>query len=194
MQSAKETLRDAKRRERREFVRAHTGEVGQSIADLFMASPAAAGVSAGAVVAGYWPLADEADVRPLLERLRTGGAVCTLPVVTGAGEPLVFREWIPGTALDRGALGTRHPPEQMAERIPDLVLVPLLAFDRRGWRLGQGGGYYDRTLGGLRRRGSVRVVGIAFSCQEVEAVPHGAQDERLDWVVTEKEVIKAVME
>lgn len=194
MQAGKSTLRDALRERRRQFIQAHGGQKGQSIAEIFSSSPLAAELAAGSVVAGYWPLADEADVRPLLEGLHSRGVICVLPVVVAAGQPLVFREWQPGLTLDRGPLGTRHPPARMAERSPGMVLTPLVAFDRKGWRLGQGGGYYDRTLAGLRREGAATAVGIALSCQEVAEVPHGPHDRRLDWIVTEQEVFEAVTE
>jgi len=144
----------------------------------------------GGPVAGYWPLRDEFDVLPLLAHLEAAGHPCGLPVATAPGMPLSFRRWVPGTALVAGPFGTRQPPPEAPPLRPRLLLVPLLAFDRDGWRLGYGGGYYDRTLAALRRERAVVAIGIAFAAQEVTAVPHGPGDERLDWVVTEAGAIR----
>ncbi len=116
--------------------------------------------------------------------------MCALPVVVAPGTPLIFRGWPPGLEMEKGVLGIWQPPETEGEVSPTTLLVPLLAFDRKGWRLGQGGGYYDRTLTALRRRGAIQAVGIGYSCQEVESVPHERTDARLDWVVTEEGVFK----
>ena len=136
-------------------------------------------------LAGYAPMNDEADVMPLLDELGQRGARMALPAVTGRDVPLRFRSWRPGDPLEPGPHRSRHPPDGAPELIPDLVLVPLLAFDSSGIRLGYGGGYYDRTLAALRRAGSVLAVGIAFRGQEVAGLPHDPHDQRLDWIVTE---------
>ena len=140
----------------------------------------------GAVVAGYWPMGDEMDVRPLLAALAERGHVLALPVTPPRGQPLRFRRWRPGEALRPGPLGTSVPAEGEEAR-PDWLLVPLLAFDRAGRRLGYGGGYYDRTLAALR--GAV-AVGCAHSVQEVPEVPAGPEDVRLARVATETGVIE----
>lgn len=127
---------------------------------------------------------DEIDPAPLLERLKAAGARLALPVVVGRGGALRFRA-IDGAPLVPDAVGIPAPGPDAAELAPSLVLAPLLAFDRRGGRLGQGGGYYDRTLRALRTGGPVLVVGLAFAAQEVEAVPMGPGDERLDAILTE---------
>lgn len=144
----------------------------------------------GAIVAGYWPMRGEIDVRPLLGALAERGQVTALPVVEGAGRPLTFRRWKPGDALDEGPYGTRHPAAEADAVRPHCLLVPLLAFDRRGYRLGYGGGFYDRTLEQMRAQAPVVAIGIAYAGQEVEHVPFDAHDQRLDWVVTEREVIR----
>jgi len=130
-----------------------------------------------------WPLPGEADLRPLCVLLAGAGRDVLLPETTPKGQPLVFRRWKPDRAMLPGRFGTMHP-DGAVDR-PDMVLVPLLAFDRSGNRLGYGGGYYDRTLAALR----CRSIGFAFAWQEVAQVPLGAYDEPLDWIVTEKEIL-----
>lgn len=147
-------------------------------------------VAVGAVVAGYWPMAGEMDPRPLMARLAERGAVLALPVVVERDRHLDFRLWAPGDELEPGDHGTFHPSCQAPLVSPTVVLVPLLAFDRRGFRLGYGGGYYDRTLESLRACSQVMTVGIAFADQEVASVPQDERDQRLDWVATERGLIK----
>ncbi len=142
----------------------------------------------GAVVAGYWPMGDEVDVRPLLAALAQRGHALALPATPPRGQPLSFRRWRPGDALRPGPLGTSFPAEGDEMR-PDWLLVPLLAFDRAGRRLGYGGGYYDRTLAALP---GAAAIGCAHSVQEVPEVPAGPEDVRLARVATENGVIECV--
>ena len=137
-----------------------------------------------ASVSGFAPLADEFRLWPLLRRLAGEGVPLALPVIDGKGKPLLFRAWQPGDATAAGVWGIAEPTPDKPGVEPDIVLVPLLAFDREGWRLGYGGGFYDRTLRGLRARKVIVAVGIAFDEQRVDAVPHLDYDERLDWVLT----------
>lgn len=130
-------------------------------------------------------MGDEIDVRPLMSELHARGHPCCLPVTGRRGEPLAFRAWTPQTAMVQATFGTSEPPPDAAVLEPDLLIMPLLAFDRAGWRLGYGAGYYDRTLRALRGRKPILAVGVAYAGQEVPAVPHGAGDEQLDWIVTE---------
>ena len=138
------------------------------------------------VISGFHAIRSEIDVRPLMLALaaRTGASLA-MPVVLGRGQALVFRRWDDGMALVAGPFGTAHPPATEPDLVPDLVLVPLLAFDRRRHRLGYGAGFYDRTLAGLRDAGSVTAVGIAYAAQAVDVVPVGAHDQQLDLVLTE---------
>ena len=140
----------------------------------------------GSVVAGVWPLPGEPDLVPAWETLHAGGHDIVLPETTAPGAALRFRRWQPGAALRAGRFGTRHPDAPMLA--PDIVFVPLLAWDRRLHRLGYGGGYYDRTLAALP--GAV-AIGFGFSCQEVARVPTGPHDVALDAMVTERGLVTA---
>jgi 5-formyltetrahydrofolate cyclo-ligase len=122
---------------------------------------------------------------PLLRRLADAGASLALPAVTGRGQPLVMRAWSFGAPLNPGVWGIREPPADAPELYPDILIVPLLAFDRRGYRLGYGGGYYDRTIARLRAMKPVTAVGIAFAAQQIDELPTTPRDERLDLVLTE---------
>jgi 5-formyltetrahydrofolate cyclo-ligase len=140
-----------------------------------------------AVVSGFWPMAEELDIRPLMIELFNEGCQLCLPVVAGKRQPLVFRAWRPGDPLEQGVFGTLHPSPKREVLEPDALIVPLLACDNDGWRLGYGGGFYDRTLRGLRARKRIIAMGVAFDAQLLsEAVPHGPDDERLDWLLTDK--------
>ncbi|CAH2604667.1 5-formyltetrahydrofolate cyclo-ligase [Rhodovastum atsumiense] len=138
----------------------------------------------GAVVSGFWPMGPEIDIRPLLEALHARGHAVALPETPPRGNPLIFRLWHPGMALLPERFGTARPTGAVVR--PDWLLVPLLAFDRTGRRLGYGGGYYDRTLAGLP--GAI-AIGCAYACQEVDVVPADDYDARLHAIATERGVI-----
>jgi 5-formyltetrahydrofolate cyclo-ligase len=138
-----------------------------------------------AVVSGFWPMALEIDVRGLLRALHECGNPVVLPVTPGRGQALTFRRWHPGDALEAERFGTLRPIGE--EMVPDMLLIPLLAFDPRGRRLGYGGGFYDRTLAGLPGRFRL---GCAFAAQRMDAVPIGPYDITLDAVATEQGVIR----
>ena len=139
----------------------------------------------GAPVSGFYPMPPEIDVLPVLSWFSGRGHPTALPAVAGRRQPLVFRSWSPGEPLDDGAFGIPFPAAGAADLIPEILLVPLLAFDRRGHRLGYGGGFYDRTLADLRARGPVLAIGVGYAFQEVDEVPNGAYDQRLDAIATE---------
>jgi len=139
---------------------------------------------AGAVVSGFWPMGQEIDIRPLLHALHQRGHPIVLPETPKRGNPLIFRLWHPGATMVAERFGTMRPEGEV--RAPDFLLVPLLAFDRRGFRVGYGAGYYDRTLAELS--GRVRL-GVAYADQELDEVPAGPYDARLDAVATERGVI-----
>lgn len=139
-----------------------------------------------AVVSGFWPIRDEIDVRPVLIELFNRGCQLALPVVPGRAQRLLFRAWRPGDPLEAGAYGTLQPSSRRQVIEPEALLVPLLACDMDGWRLGYGGHFYDRTLAALRAKGRITAVGVGFDAQLVPQVPHGPLDERLDWLLTDQ--------
>jgi len=184
---AKQALRDYARARRR-LIHDQAGEAaGEVAAARFLDSIPR---NAKSVVALSMPIADEFDTRPLIEKLAAGGTPCALPVIVKAGAPLQFRAYHPGDVLLPGRLGILEPGPEAEAVTPTVFIVPLLAFDREGFRLGYGGGYYDRTLRAARAARSVLAVGLGFAAQEVEEVPHEPSDEALDWIVTEREIIR----
>ena len=140
--------------------------------------------------AAYWPINDEIDVRPLMVRLTRLGRAVSLPAVVGFDEALIFQAWSEDIMLEEGPFGTMQPVDGQIEVTPDILLMPLLAFDVNGGRLGYGGGYYDRTLAALRKDGQITTVGIAYAGQEIAHVPMTKNDECLDWIATETGVRK----
>ncbi len=180
---AKVGMRKAARLRRAALARAVGPGSAAAAASHFLAAIA---LEPDAVVSGYWPVGDEFDVRTLLERLVEAGHACGLPVVAGKGKPLVFRRWQPGDVLRPATLGIPVPPPESEEIVPTVALVPLLAFDDRGYRLGYGGGFYDMTIRALRAQGSFTAVGVGFAGQRIDLVPIDDHDERLDWLLTEQ--------
>jgi 5-formyltetrahydrofolate cyclo-ligase len=146
-------------------------------------------VRPGMLVSGFSSIGSEINPLPLMRRLADRGAQLALPVVIGRGRPLVMRAWGFGEPLAKGVWGIREPPAEAAEIDPDVLLVPLAAFDRTGHRIGYGAGYFDLTLAGLRSRKSIVAVGLAYAAQEIPAVPTTTRDARLDLVLTEREII-----
>lgn len=140
------------------------------------------------VAAGYWPIRGEADPLPLLAALAAAGLATALPRIAGRGQPLVFHLWRSGDPLVGGALGLSEPLADAPPADPDLVFVPLAAFDRTGHRLGYGAGYYDATLAVLAAKRPL-AVGLAFAAQEVASVPAEPHDHPLAFVITERETI-----
>jgi 5-formyltetrahydrofolate cyclo-ligase len=141
----------------------------------------------GAIIAGFWPLPGEINILPLLNALAEAGWPLCLPVTPKRGFPLTFRAWKPGDPMAAGRFNTKHPTGP--ETIPDYILVPLLAFDRAGNRLGYGGGYYDRTLAALP---TAYRLGCAFSAQQMPRIPTGPEDVKLHAVATESSVIRTL--
>jgi 5-formyltetrahydrofolate cyclo-ligase len=143
-----------------------------------------------AAVSAFYPVRDEPDTLALLALLAGEGVATALPVTVARGQPLIFRRWRPGEPTVAGQLGIPEPPAQAPALDPDLLFVPLAAFDRRGHRIGYGAGHYDRTLALLRALKPIVAVGVAYGVCEIAAVPEGPYDQRLDHVLTESELIE----
>jgi 5-formyltetrahydrofolate cyclo-ligase len=189
--SAKAVLRLQVRNLRRAFVREHPEADWQAgdMAERMLKGLFPRGRAPG-TVAIYRASGSEIDPRPLGEALRSLGWRLALPASEEPDAPVVFRGWRPGDRLAPDAMGIAAPLAAAAEVQPDVVVAPLIAFDRKGGRLGQGGGYYDRTLQALRKSAKAPAfVGLAFSIQEVDHVPLEPHDQRLDAILTEKAFI-----
>jgi 5-formyltetrahydrofolate cyclo-ligase len=145
-------------------------------------------ITPGIVVSGYSPIRSEIDPVPLMRALAARGARLALPAVMARGKSLAFRAWSPNDRLMLGPLGILEPSPAAAEIIPDIMLVPLAAFDRAGHRIGYGAGHYDFTLAHLRKGKAITAIGLAFAAQEIKAVPALAHDVALDYVLTETRV------
>jgi 5-formyltetrahydrofolate cyclo-ligase len=145
-------------------------------------------IKPGVVVAGYSPIRGEIDPALLMRRLAAEGARLSLPVITARGQGLRFRSWSADDRLVRGVLGILEPSSGAAEIAPEILLVPLAAFDKAGHRIGYGAGHYDRTLAQLRKSRPISAIGLAFDAQEVESVPALEHDVALDYVLTETRV------
>ncbi len=157
-------------------------QAGEVLADLVLRELA---LPWNAAISGVWPLEGEMDLRPLMHALHERGHPMLLPQTTPLGNPLIFREWVPGAPMIRERFGTERPDGPVG--VPDVVFVPLLAFDRRGNRLGYGGGYYDRTLATLP---GCMAIGFGYAAQEVDGLPVEPHDYPLQAIVTEAEIIR----
>ena len=144
-------------------------------------------IANGAIVSGYSPIRSEIDPLPLMRALAAKGVRLALPAVLARGKSLAFRAWSPNDRLLMGPLGILEPSPAAAELVPDIMLVPLAAFDRLGHRIGYGAGHYDYTLAHLRKAKAVIAIGIAFAAQEIASVPALSHDVALDYVLTEKQ-------
>jgi 5-formyltetrahydrofolate cyclo-ligase len=177
----KKDLRREAQVRRTELARA-TPDAAARIAENFVK---VGSVSPGMSVAGYFPMRGEASPLPLMKHLRGTGHPLALSRVVRMGAPLDFHLWPDGEEPAKGGFVLREASPDWPHIVPDIVLVAMLAFNEQGYRLGYGGGFYDRTLRALRQRGSVLAVGIAFAGQEM-VLPHEDFDEPLDWIVTER--------
>lgn len=144
------------------------------------------------VISGFIPYKSEITTVPLMNALRRDGWQTALPIVVAPEQPLLFRAWAPGEPLVPGVWDIPIPTDEAPEVLPDVLLVPMLAFDRRGFRLGYGGGFYDRTLEKLRMLKKVVAIGVAYHAQLVDQVPIGPHDAPLDYVMTEQETFRCV--
>jgi 5-formyltetrahydrofolate cyclo-ligase len=187
-----DAISDEKARLRREAVArrdALPAEARKAAAEAIAAREFPLTVALGTIVSGFMPMRSEISPLPLMQKLAKTGAQLALPKIAGRGKPLLMRAWQWGALLDAGQWGIREPKADAPEMEPDIVLVPLLAFDRAGHRIGYGAGYYDMTIVGLRARKAIATIGLAFAAQENAAVPATPHDARLDLVLTEHEVI-----
>ncbi len=137
------------------------------------------------VIGGYAALPSEANPELLMQVLHKNGVTLALPRVVAKDAALIFHRWQPADVLQTGSFGVAQPLESAPLVVPNVLLVPLLAYDSKGYRLGYGGGYYDRTLEGLKSKGPVIAIGVAYANQEIPVVPHEAHDIRLDMILTE---------
>ena len=151
--------------------------------------PAREGTGSVPAISAFWPMGEEIDIRPLLLALHEDGHPLCLPRTPKRGEPLSFHAWQPGDELERGPVGTSQPSSAAPAIEPDALLVPLLAVDTSGYRLGYGGGYYDRTLTRLRSRKAITAIGVCYDAQRIERVPTGPNDARLDFLLTERALL-----
>jgi 5-formyltetrahydrofolate cyclo-ligase len=164
-------------------------EMRARAAEVIAARPFPLALAPGTIVSGFMPLKSEINPLPLMRKLADAGARLTLPAIDGRGKPLIMRAFAFGDALDSGQWGIREPKPEALEVAPDIMLVPLLAFDRSGKRVGYGAGYYDMTIAKFRAMKPVIAVGIAYAAQEIADVPVTERDARLDLVLTERETI-----
>jgi 5-formyltetrahydrofolate cyclo-ligase len=185
----KRGLRLALLQDRAALMASHADTARLAIRDRYLA---AFDPPPGTVVSAFWPMPGELDLRPLLDALHARGCVCALPVVAGRQAPLLFRSWEPGVVLVTSRFGIAEPGPDRPEVRPQHTLVPLLAFDDEGYRLGYGGGFYDRTLAALRSDGAgpLVAIGVGLEAQRRPTLPREPFDERLDWLVTEEGVTR----
>ena len=183
----KQALRKEMRAVRRQF---HKDKSETASTQLTETATASKLFRAGQIVSCFWPIQTEVDTVPLIQALHKLGCRICLPIVIGEARPLVFRQWMPDTEMIEGDFGAMTPPESSPILVPDVVLCPLLAFDRQGFRLGYGGGFYDRSIEEIRTLKPVTTAGLAYSVQEVKNVPTEPTDQKLDFLITEKEILE----
>lgn len=164
-------------------------EQRRAAAEIIAARPLPIAPHSGMIVSGFMPIRSEINPLPLMHRYGEAGAQLALPAIQSREKPLSIRAWSAGDKLVPGQWNIREPVPEAPEVVPDVMLVPLAAFDRRGHRIGYGAGHFDRTIAAARSRKRVVAVGIAFAVQEIAAVPNSTHDEPLDLVLTEHEVI-----
>lgn len=150
------------------------------------------GVAKQSVVAGFWPIGSEIDPRIALNDLSRRGYILALPIIEAENQPLVFKQFELGDELHAGMFKTKEPNNNAPSLEPDIILVPLLAFDAGGGRLGYGGGYYDRTIEKYKKIKNIITIGIAFAGQLVRSVPHDDHDIHLDYILTERGLLGGV--
>ncbi|MGD0722369.1 MAG: 5-formyltetrahydrofolate cyclo-ligase [Roseiarcus sp.] len=178
----------------REAALARRGGLEAGVRELLSAGLAREGLAlarrlGARAVAAFSPVRDEPDTLPLLAALAAAGFATLLPVTVSRAAPLTFRRWRPGDPTRPGAMGIPEPLATAEALAPDLLFVPLACFDRRGHRIGYGAGHYDRTLAALRAAGPATAIGVAYACAQAPRIPDEPHDHRLDFVLTERELI-----
>ncbi|HET8543515.1 MAG TPA: 5-formyltetrahydrofolate cyclo-ligase [Pseudolabrys sp.] len=158
-------------------------------AEAIAARPFPVTITTGMIISGFSPMKTEINPLPLMRKAAQLGARLALPAIAGRGKPLIMRAYAFGDELARGQWGIREPKAEAPEVAPDILIVPLAAFDRAGHRIGYGAGYYDMTINALRAKKKAVAMGIAFAAQEIASIPATDRDARLDFVLTEREVI-----
>lgn len=181
LDQAKRDLREVMKAVRQQAFQTHSSGAGQAIASRGISF---AGQSPPKWVSAFLSIGEEIDTAPLVERLVRDGFGVALPVIIGKARPLQFRAWRPGDPLKEIQWGIKEPVAAAEVVEPDVVISPLLAWDESGYRLGYGGGFYDRSLEQLKAKKPVVSIGLAFDEQKVDAVPRDAYDQRLDWMLT----------
>ena len=182
----KKLMRERMKRERMEAAKKQPDAAKHAAMQLASAIP----LGADDIVAIYSPIKEELSPGPIAQTAIDKGATLALPVVAARKKPLVFKAYAPGDELVDGAYGAKTPSDEAPTVTPTIVIAPLLAFTRDGGRLGYGGGFYDRTLEGLRENGQVTAIGLGYAAQEVDDLPLSPLDQPLDWVVTERDAIR----
>lgn len=179
---------------RRAVAHAKMGQAGKTLAEQAGSALGGRhrGGTGGRTVSVFLPIRTEIDTGPLIAWLHDENADVVLPTICGDDPGLVFREWQPGAPTIRGAFGVREPSPGSAVRDPEILFVPLLGFDRDGYRIGYGGGYYDRAIARLSETGEIMTIGLAYDAQEVVHVPREAHDRRLDRIVTPARILRMV--
>jgi len=188
------TLPVADKRSLRIEALAQRAEVDEHLRSQFSARLARFGLEMAqrlhaSAVSAFYPISDEPNTLPLLGALAEHGFCTALPITVARGAPLIFRQWKPGDPTSLGPMKIPEPPAGAPILEPDLMFVPLACFDRRGHRIGYGAGYYDRTIERLRANASVTAVGVAYASAEIAALPDEAHDQRLDYILTERDLI-----
>ena len=173
---------------------ARRGEVSADVRAEFSARLAKFGLEMAqrlhaSAISAFYPIKHEPDTLALLAALASHGLRTMLPITVARGAPLIFRQWRPGEPTTPGQMKIPEPPSNAPALDPDLMFVPLACFDRRGHRIGYGAGHYDRTLERLRANGGVTAVGVAYACAEIPALPDEAHDQRLDYILTERDFL-----
>ncbi|HEY6382594.1 MAG TPA: 5-formyltetrahydrofolate cyclo-ligase [Pseudolabrys sp.] len=192
MNAADTSVSDRKTRVRQETLELRDAlppAIRAAAAQSIAARPFPIRIEPGVVVSGFSPMKSEINPVPLMRNLADNGARLALPVIAGRGKPLIMRAWNFGDPLVSGQWGIREPTGEASEVAPDIMIVPLAAFDRTGHRIGYGAGYFDMTINALRGKKPVTAIGIAFAVQEIPSVPTTDRDARLDLVLTEREII-----